>query len=78
MPPLEKKRRRPRKQRLLNHLLKELKKPKRRITKPPSEKQKAARERMKRVSARAQQIYYNAPKGTINWLDAVRQAWKEV
>jgi hypothetical protein len=67
-----------RRRKLVNALLKDLKKPKRRITKPPSERQLAARQRMKRASERAQQIYRSAPKGSMKWIDAVRQAWREL
>lgn len=79
-PLLTKKSRKIRRQRkIISALLQDkLKKPKRRITKPPTAKQLAVRERMKVATTKAQQIYRAAPPGSMKWIDAVRQAWKQM
>jgi hypothetical protein len=72
-----------RQRRIISSLLQDsMDKPKKRISKPPTEKQLAARQRMRQrmklVSSKAQEIYRQAPPGSMKWIDAVRQAWKQM
>jgi hypothetical protein len=67
-----------RQRKIISALLDHEAKPKRRITKPPSEKQRVVRDRMRRASAKALEIYRAAPPGSMKWIDAIRQAWKLV
>jgi hypothetical protein len=79
LPVLKRKNRKIRKQRkVIQALALGQKKPRRRITAPPSEKQLAARNRMKAAARKAQEIYRSAAPGTIKWREAIARAWKEV